>query len=116
MANVYYCKNLNGFIPAEWKDDGTYSGDTWPGDAIGCTQLEEDTYWKTTPPIGFLLGGTDDGRPSWVAIPPPTPEEVAIINTSLRDSLLTTARRVITPLQYAVDLDDATVEIGKSVV
>lgn len=42
--------------------------------------------------------------------PEPTPEEALSRNTDTRDSLISAAALAIAPLQYAVDLDDATAE------
>ncbi|WP_128821898.1 hypothetical protein [Yersinia entomophaga] len=72
---VYYSANLNGFIPAAWKDDGTYNKKTWPSDAVLLSDEESNEYWKTTPPDRKTIGSLN-GRPVWVDIPPPSPEEL----------------------------------------
>ncbi|MFP1844470.1 tail fiber assembly protein [Lonsdalea quercina] len=71
---VYYSETLNGFIPEAWKDDGSYSDETWPADAVLLTDEEKSTYWKQNAPEGKKLGGVN-GRPEWVDIPEPTKDE-----------------------------------------
>lgn len=65
----YYSFSRGGFIPAAWKDDGTYTEETWPADAVLCT-AEEESIYRGEPPIGMMLAGDENGRPIWVDIPP----------------------------------------------
>lgn len=65
---VYYSKNLNGFIPELFKEDGTYTDDTWPSDAVLLTEDEISKYFKVTPPVGKKLG-EKKGRPVWEDLP-----------------------------------------------
>lgn len=69
---MFYSESLAGFIPAAWKDDGTYTAATWPADAVLLTADECETYHRGTPPIGKALGAKN-GRPTWVDLPPPKP-------------------------------------------
>lgn len=75
---VYFTELLMGFIPAEWKDDGTYTETTWPIDAVLLSVEEEAMYWKQTPPDGKRLGAID-GRPAWIDLPPPTEAQLLAI-------------------------------------
>lgn len=106
----YFSPSTLGFIPDQWKNDGTYTDDTWPSDAVLLSEEEADAYWKQTPPAGKALAAID-GRPAWVDIPPPEPpteEELAAAAEAKRDELLRVAAIRIAPLQDAVDLGVAT--------
>ncbi|EKT4495444.1 tail fiber assembly protein [Pseudomonas putida] len=106
----YFSPGTLGFIPDQWKTDGSYSDDTWPQDAILLTEEEAATYWKQSPPLGKILAAVD-GRPAWVDMPPPEPltdEELATAAAAKRDELLALAAIRIAPLQDAVDLGEAT--------
>jgi len=78
---VYFSASIPGFIPAEWKDDGTYTEATWPADAVLLTPEEELMYRTQSSPDGYQLGSSSDGRPAWVLPPPPTDAEIAAANT-----------------------------------
>jgi len=118
MDMVYFSASLPmGFIPAEWKDDGTYTEETWPTDAVLCTEEEAALYWKQPSPDGYDLGATDTGRPIWVPVPPPSSEAILIINsaklqqeTQLAAQQKTALANRIGTLQDAVDLEEATPE------
>lgn len=69
---MYYSELMNGFIPAGWKDDGTYSAQTWPADAVLLTEEERVIFCGRAAPAGKVLGA-ENGRPSWVDLPPPKP-------------------------------------------
>ena len=68
MEQVYFSASMGGFIPAAWRDDGTYNDETWSQDAVLLTDDEAAKFWKQNPPDGKTLGSID-GRPAWVAIP-----------------------------------------------
>ena len=107
---MYYSPKLNGFIPDSWKDDGTYTDETWPQDAILLTDDEVSAFCKQPSPAGKMLSAVD-GRPAWIDLPqpePPTAEELAVAAAAQRDELLALAAIRIAPLQDAVDLDEAT--------
>lgn len=70
---MYYSKAINGFIPAEWLDDGTYA--KLPADAVELTDSEVAKFYKAVTPAGKELG-TVDGRLAWVDLPPLTPGEI----------------------------------------
>ncbi|WP_145518724.1 tail fiber assembly protein [Yersinia mollaretii] len=65
MEQAYFSTKLGGFIPAEWKSDGTYSDETWPSDAVLLTDEEKVTYWKQRSPAGKIIGSLKS-RPVWV--------------------------------------------------
>lgn len=65
---VYFVAKTLGFIPEEWKKDGTYSDAAWPASAVILTEKEASEFWKTQPPAGKTLG-EKNGRPAWVNIP-----------------------------------------------
>lgn len=71
MEQIYFSAALPGFIQAAWKEDGTYTDDTWPDDAVLLTDDEVKAFWKQTPPEGQQLGSIN-GRPLWIDLPLPT--------------------------------------------
>ncbi|EIM2944558.1 tail fiber assembly protein [Citrobacter freundii] len=73
--NIYFSASIPAFIPAQWKEDGTYDDDTWPADAVLLSDEESELYWKQNPPAGKQLG-TENGRPVWIDIPAPTQDEL----------------------------------------
>lgn len=109
---MYYSAKLNGFIPPEWKDDGTYPEGSWPEDAVLLTEDELALFVGVSAPVGKILGSSA-GRPVWVDVPPPSEAELIAMAETRRDERLRVAAIRIAPLQDAVDLDDATdAEVG----
>ncbi|RQM37250.1 tail fiber assembly protein [Erwinia psidii] len=74
MTQAYFSPSLKSFIPAAWKDDGTYDDVTWPSDVVAATDEEVENYWKQTPPEGKRLGCVNE-RPVWIDEPTLTPEQ-----------------------------------------
>lgn len=109
MDKVYFSASMPGFILADWKDDGTYTKDTWPPDAVLLTDDEVSQFWKQTAPEGKILGSTE-GRPAWVNLPPPTHEEMVIVAEQQRQTLRMQADAEIAWRQDAVDAGIATTE------
>jgi len=114
---VYFSASLGYFIPGEWKDDGTYTEETWPADAVLCTPEEEAMYWKQSAPSGYQLGSTSEGRPAWVLPPPPTEAEILAAQsaklqqaTQLASAQKTALTNRIGVLTDAVELEMATPE------
>ncbi|MGL5726700.1 MAG: tail fiber assembly protein [Plesiomonas sp.] len=105
---AYFSKSKLSFIPIQWKDDGTYTDETWPSDAVLLTQEESDTYWKTSPPEGKQLGATHDGRPCWIDIPPPSQAEQVAQADAVKSTLQREAEDAIKPLERAKSLGIAT--------
>lgn len=105
---AYFSASTLGFIPEKWKIDGTYSGDSWPSDAVLLTQDESDAYWKASPPYGKVLSSTFDGRPCWVDIPPPSQDEIVAQANSVKLTLQREAEDAIKPLERASSLGIAT--------
>ena len=105
---IYFFPDSLAMVLGSWKDDGTYSQDSWPSDAVEMTQKEEEMYWLQTPPIGKAIGVTEDNRPIWVDVQRPSVEALASSALSERDRLLQLAAVRIDPLQDAVDLGLAT--------
>ncbi|MGL5283974.1 MAG: tail fiber assembly protein [Plesiomonas shigelloides] len=105
---AYFSSCNLSFIPAAWKDDGTYTSESWPADTVLLTQEEADTYWKVSAPEGKQLGSTPDGRPCWVDIPPPSPEELITQADAVKSTLQREAEDAIKPLERAKSLGIAT--------
>ncbi|EGF4813918.1 tail fiber assembly protein [Escherichia coli] len=104
---AYFVPSLCSFIPASWKEDGTYSDETWPDDAVEVSNEDAETYWRTTPPDGKMLG-TVDGKPGWVDIPLPSADELAAKAERQRSSLRAAADDEIAWRKDAVDAGIAT--------
>ncbi|HHN8544381.1 TPA: tail fiber assembly protein [Citrobacter werkmanii] len=92
--NIYFSASIPAFIPAQWKEDGTYDDDTWPADAVLLSDEESELYWKQNPPAGKQLG-TENGRPVWIDIPAPTKEELILTAENERQRLLKHADAVM---------------------
>lgn len=106
--SVYFTSSKNGFIPSQWKDDGTYTSESWPADAVLLTQEEADTYWKVSAPEGKQLGATQEGRPCWVDIPPPSRDEQVAQADAIKAALQREAEDAIKPLERAKSLGIST--------
>ncbi|WP_145499695.1 tail fiber assembly protein [Yersinia bercovieri] len=72
-----FSAKLGAFIPENMAIDGSYSQDI-TDNLIAATDKELAMYWRQTPPDGKTLGAAN-GRPVWVDLPPPTPEQLAEI-------------------------------------
>lgn len=107
---VYFSAKTNSFIPAYWKDDGTYDEYSWPDDAVLLDDSESETYWKVSPPVGKQLGSTADGRPCWEDLPPPSHDELVSQAESHKEQLAQSAEQSIRPLERAKQLGIATSE------
>lgn len=64
VNEFYFFPSTLGFVPAQWKDDGTFT-DAWPSDAVLMTDAEASKYRGAEPPAGKQLG-QKTGRPAWV--------------------------------------------------
>lgn len=75
---MFYSARTNAFYPTDLRGDYERAG-SWPEDAVQITEVERETYWCKTPPAGYELGATGEGRPTWVneSIPPITSRRVA---------------------------------------
>lgn len=91
---AYFVPSLCSFIPASWKEDGTYSDDSWPEDAVEVSDEDAATYWRTTPPAGKMLG-TINSRPVWVDIPAPGRDELLAKAERQRQQLLNQANAIM---------------------
>ncbi|MGP2542421.1 phage tail protein [Yersinia sp. 2541 StPb PI] len=90
MTTAYFSTSLKSFIPTTWKEDGTYTEDSWPVDAVLATDEEVAMFWKQTPPKGKMLG-VIAGRSEWVDVPPSpalTADELAAKARSYRDAFI----------------------------
>lgn len=81
---MYYSESVKGFIPAAWKDDGTYSTENWPADSVLLDDRERAAFCNQSPPEGKQLG-CENGRPAWVDLPLPTLVEIEGAERSWRD-------------------------------
>lgn len=102
MELAYFSPSLLVFIPEAWVEDGTYTKDTWPVDAVLLTAEQATKYWKATPPEGKQIG-VFDGAPAWVDIPPLSAEVVIAMAEQKRAQLRAVADSEIAWRQDAVD-------------
>ncbi|OXM32296.1 hypothetical protein [Salmonella enterica] len=72
---AYFIPSVPTFIPESWKNDGTYTEENWPSDAVLLTEEETSEFWMVSPPDGKKLG-VIDGKPAWVDIPSPPNSEL----------------------------------------
>lgn len=107
--NFYYTAEFNSFISEKYKTDGTYTDESWPADALLCTDDEVIMYRGTTAPDGKKLGSVD-GRPTWVDLPPPTHDQLVAQAEQQKNQLRKAADSEIVWLQDAVDAGIATGE------
>lgn len=98
MDKVYFSASMPGFILAAWKDDGTYTKDTWPWDAVLLKDDEVSQFWKQTAPEGKTIG-SEEGRPAWVSLPVPTHEEMIATTEQQRQALIDAAMQSISVIQ-----------------
>lgn len=111
MVNMgfYYTAEFNSFISESYKTDGTYTDETWPEDAVLCTDDEVAMYHGTIAPTDKQLGAVDR-RPVWVDTPPPTREQLISLAEQQKNQLRKAADSEIAWLQDAVDAGIATDE------
>ncbi|MGP2515157.1 tail fiber assembly protein [Yersinia sp. 2545 StPb PI] len=102
MTTAYFSPSLKSFIPTAWKEDGTYTEDSWPVDAVLATDEEVAMFWKQTPPNGEMLG-VIDGRPEWVDLPPLTHDELVANANAKKSQLKAVADSEISWRQDSVD-------------
>ncbi|MGL5729140.1 MAG: tail fiber assembly protein [Plesiomonas sp.] len=82
--------------------------DTLPSDIIEMTNDEISEFYMTNPPEGKRLGSSEYGRPCWVDIPPPSPEEQVAHAEAVKSTLQREAEDAIKPLERAKSLGIAT--------
>lgn len=99
QATAYFIPSLCSFIPAAWKEDGTYTDDTWPDDAIEVSEEDAATYWRATPPTGKILGVVN-GMPGWLDIPPPTHAELVVEAEKEKQNLIDRANTYMNKKQW----------------
>lgn len=106
---AYFVPSVPTFIPESWKNDGTYTEENWPSDAILLTEEETNAYWIIPPPKGQKLGVVK-GKPAWVDIPPPSQDELIMAAERKREFLLREAQETIsfwqTELQLGIISDE----------
>ena len=89
---IYFIPTMISFIPEYMRNDGTYTDENWPSDAVSINDEEAATYWKQNPPAGKTFG-VIGGMPAWVDLPPPTEAEQRSAVLSWRDMLLSDANK-----------------------
>lgn len=108
--NVFFSRSSLGFFPLEWLQDGTYTKETWPNDAIELYPNEVSKYWKVSAPIGKRLSSNRDGRPCWVKNPKPSKKEEIEIQSKIKEILTDEVEKLIKPLERAKKNGIATVD------
>lgn len=67
MEEIYFSAREAGFFIGSWLEEGIYTEDNWPDDAILLTEEEIEEYHGKGSPEGMVLG-SKDGRPVWVEL------------------------------------------------
>ena len=65
---VYFSASEVGYFIGSWRDNGMYTEENWPDDAVLMTPEEMEEYYGKGSPPGMMLG-SKDGRPAWVELP-----------------------------------------------
>ena len=99
---MYYSATMNGFYPAELKDDYEAAG-TWPDDVVEISEGEHKVLLDGQDNGQVIVPG-DDGKPELVS---PAIDHVSETGTRKR-LLLREAAEIIFPLTLAVKLGEAT--------
>ena len=97
--SAYFIPSVPTFIPESWKNDGTYTAENWPQEAILLSDIETETYWMKEPPEGKTLG-VIGGKPSWIDIPPPTKEALVKLAESERQRRIDAANEFLNSKQW----------------
>lgn len=100
MNTYIWSASRAGFFPVAEKALFTAAGQ-WPDDGIGVSAEEHDALFPV--PEGRVIGSVK-GRPQWVAIPPPTEEEVRAAAANKKDTLILNARNKISLWQTGLQL------------
>ncbi|WP_410688247.1 tail fiber assembly protein [Citrobacter europaeus] len=109
MEDIYFSARELGFFIGSWRDEGIYTDDNWPDDAVLLTAEEVNEYHAKGSPTGKILGSTD-GRPAWVDVPPPSHEEQIAAAECQKQALRVAADAQINWRQDAVEAGIATAE------
>lgn len=107
MNAYYFSASENGFMPGDKKEIYINAG-SWPSDAI---EVNADVFEKfsANPPDGYVLG-VENGMPAFVALPPPTAEELKLTAELRKAQLRNSADSEIAWQQDAIDVGIATDE------
>lgn len=109
MEDIYFSARELGFFIGSWRDEGIYTDDNWPDDAVLLTAEEVNEYHAKGSPAGKVLG-SKEGRPVWVDTPAPSHEEQIAAAEQKRLTLRAIADSEIAWRQDAVDAGIATAE------
>ncbi|WP_115628060.1 tail fiber assembly protein [Buttiauxella agrestis] len=107
MSKYIYSPSQNAFYPVKLSRAYKLSG-TWPTDGKEVADEIYIEYAAKVSPPGKIREAGEDGMPSWVDAPVPTPEEAAFMAESKKSTLMKSANNMIAPLQDAADLIIAT--------
>jgi hypothetical protein len=66
---MFFSAKTRAFYPSSLKARYT-ANNSWPDDALEVTSEEWQTYGEGEPPEGMQRGADENGRPTWVPIPP----------------------------------------------
>ncbi|WP_171861994.1 tail fiber assembly protein [Citrobacter freundii] len=92
MNKYIYDAKTNAFYPLSLKDEYEAS-DTWPENGI---EVEESIFVAfLKPPAGKVRAPDNEGNPSWIDIPAPTPEQAIAIAEHEKQLRLTYANSVV---------------------
>lgn len=106
MYSYCFSKSINAFFDISLRDVYEAAG-TWPSDAIEVDDEIFQEYAISAPPQGKVRAGGDDGLPSWESAPALSHEQMVAEASSEKAYRMQVATAMVSPLQDAVDLGDA---------
>ncbi|THD43922.1 tail fiber assembly protein [Enterobacteriaceae bacterium ML5] len=107
MNDFYYSAKNNGFYAYALKNSYEQSKNGWPVDAIALSDNEYSALLEGQRKGKVITAGSS-GKPVLSDPPAPTPDQLLEDAKAKRDSLMALATVAISPLQDAVDIDEAT--------
>lgn len=111
MGSVYFSASTAGFYSEHLINDGSYS-DSLPSDIVELTVEETENYRGVFPPDGKMLGGIN-GRPAWVDLPLPTPEQLAEIKAANVAQATADKSKLISDASNKIETLKDRIEVGQ---
>lgn len=99
----FYSAKNNSFYTDELKAEYDAAG-SWPDDAVAVTN-DDYLIYISLPPTGKVRAAGKDGLPTWIDIPPLTPDQEVALAENQRTWLLTEANDVTADWRTELALD-----------
>ena len=103
---IFYSPKTNGFYLSSMKESYQQSAEGWPQDAV---EIDEKYYRELFDgqAEGKTITADDNGLPTLVRPAAPSQEQLIATANERRNALLNDAAALMSPLQDAVDIADA---------